>query len=166
MDDKDKLVELLKQLLNELEGQDQKFENVEQNVLAGELSAIPNQILQSVKKSISMQEGKIQKQKVSQLFIAGCGHIIHDVSEVGGKCTHGNCNSIVCLQCLKACERCMKLICPKHQKVYRGSIFCPRCYWIALLFGTFSKERQEDRSKRHFGVADFSRKFGEALFGK
>jgi hypothetical protein len=59
----------------------------------------------------------------------------------------------------------MKLICPKHQKVYRGLTFCPRCYWIALLFGTFSKEKQEHQSK-NFGIVDFSRKFGEALFGK
>jgi hypothetical protein len=59
----------------------------------------------------------------------------------------------------------MKLICPKHQKVHRGSIFCPRCYWIVLLFGTFSKENQEHQTK-NFGIADFSRKLGEALFGR
>jgi len=137
----------------------EEMETIEQELLADILKAQPNQVLQSSKKTINLQGGVVQKQKVSFLYLASCGHLIHDVNEIGGKCQVDGCDSIVCKSCARVCERCRKLLCPKHQKMHDGKVYCSRCKIIVMLLGGLV-----DR-KRTENEPSLSQRLGKLLVG-
>lgn len=138
-ENKRKVVELLKQLLGEdVEGEiTQQLETIEQDIIAGKLSAKSNQVLQKVHRSIGVQDGIIKKKKTGLRHIASCGHLIHDLTEIGGKCMIKNCEALVCKECARICQRCLKLLCPKHQKIHNGKVYCPKCKLIMMFGGLF-----------------------------
>ena len=104
-----------------------EYEEVEEEILAGEIGFI----LSRDKRAIT-QHGL---RKIKLRFFASCGHLIHSLEELGGKCQHKSCDALVCRECLRTCQRCMKLICPKHQKIHNGAILCPTCKMVAIFFG-------------------------------
>lgn len=109
------------------------FESEEQDVFIGEVDGEPNQVIQASKKSLNLQRGS--KQKITFRFVASCGHFIHDLSEIGGRCKVEDCQLLICKDCSRVCSRCLKLLCPKHQKLQDGLVFCPTCKWIVKIFG-------------------------------
>ncbi|MGQ9469220.1 MAG: hypothetical protein ACUVTD_05270 [Nitrososphaerales archaeon] len=122
----------------------EEYEVTEEDVLAGEA----NNVLARETRTIS--HGGLRRGRVRLRFIAACGHLIHSLDEVGGVCQHKNCSALVCRNCFKACERCMKLLCPKHQKLHKGMILCPTCKMLALLLGLSpSNTRQQSSSQRN-----------------
>lgn len=120
-----------------------EYEAVEEEVLVGDA----NGVLIRDRRSIAQTQGGLRRRRVGSRFLASCGHLIHSIEEVGGVCKHKNCNAIVCRDCLRACERCGKLLCPKHQKLHNGAVLCPTCKLIAVFFG-FSPRSQEQVSPR------------------
>jgi hypothetical protein len=96
-------------------GEEERMETIEYEEIAGEIDTT----IRVAKREISTREGAVVREKTSYLFLASCGHLIHDSSEVGGRCLYKNCNAIVCTKCARWCSRCFKLLCPKHQKLHR-----------------------------------------------
>ncbi|MGQ9468679.1 MAG: hypothetical protein ACUVTD_02460 [Nitrososphaerales archaeon] len=124
----------------------EEYEVIEEEVLAGEVG----DVLKKERRSIRQHEGGLQKTIVKSSFTSACGHLIHSADEVGGRCQHKNCDALVCRDRLKACKRCMKLLCPKHQKLHKGMILCPTCKIIALLLGLSpSNTQQQNEPQRN-----------------
>lgn len=137
--------------------EEEEIETVEYDAIIGEI----DRILKAKRKRIVTENGKIIKETVGHFYTASCGHLIHDSSEIGGKCSIKECNSIVCKDCARICQRCMKLLCPQHQKLDNGSVYCPRCKIIVMLVGGLvSKKPGRNESGR-----SLSRSLGELLFG-
>jgi hypothetical protein len=137
------------------------YEAVEEDILVGKISA-KSELLQRIKRSITQQDGVVQRKKVRFGFLLSCGHFIHDVSEIGGQCQYNNCDALVCKDCLRICERCLKPICPKHTKVHDGKPYCPRCKWFVLFFGSGGGRSERKRVDR--GKPWYSKSISEYLF--
>jgi hypothetical protein len=121
-----------------------EIETIEVEKLAGELI----DTIGAVRTVITTEEGRIVKKRLRQVYVASCGHVVRSSEELGGKCMYKDCNAICCSSCLKLCSRCMKAICPKHQKLHNGFILCPRCKIIALFFGFKGTREQETGSEK------------------
>lgn len=120
-----------------------EIETIEFEKIAGELT----DTVGAVRTLITTEEGRVVKKRMRQLYVASCGHIIRNSEELGGKCTYKNCNAICCSTCLKFCSRCMKALCPAHQKLHNGYVLCPRCKIIAMLLG-FKHNVSEEGEKQ------------------
>lgn len=120
-----------------------EYEVVDEEILAGEISSDQNEILTKDRKVISQGQGTFRRINIRSRFLASCGHLIHSLDEVGGRCQHRNCSALVCRDCLRVCKRCLKLVCPNHSKLHDGDVYCPTCKWI-VLFGLWRSERNSN----------------------
>jgi len=138
--------------------EEEEIETVEYDAIIGEI----NRILKAKRKRIVTENGKIIKETVGHFYTASCGHLIHDSSEIGGKCSIKECNSIVCKDCLKQCSRCLRALCTQHQHRHNdGLVYCPKCKIIVMLVGGLvSRKPSRNESGR-----SLSRSLGELLFG-
>jgi hypothetical protein len=120
----------------------EEYEAVDEEVLGGELSNNLGEVLARNERVMSQREGLLRRRNIRWRFLASCGHLIHSLDELSGRCQHKNCNALVCRDCLRICERCFKSICPKHSKFHNGRVYCPTCKWIVFFFWSFvNKER-------------------------
>jgi hypothetical protein len=114
----------------------EEYEFVDEEVLDGELSNNQGEVLARNRRIISQEEGLLRRRNIRSRFLASCGHLIHSLDELGGRCGYKNCNALVCRDCLRICERCFKPLCPKHAKIHEGKVYCPTCKWIVFFFGS------------------------------
>jgi len=120
----------------------------EEEVLAGILSADLNETLARNRRILIQDQNSLKRKDIKLRFLASCGHLIHNLDELGGRCGHKNCNALVCRNCLRICERCFKPLCPKHTKLHNGRVHCPTCKWIVLFFGNFiNRERSFNQTE-------------------
>jgi len=115
-----------------------EYEVDEEEVLAGILSANLNETLVRNRRILIQNENSLKRKDIRLRFLASCGHLIHGLEELGGRCQHKGCDALVCRDCLRICERCFKLLCPKHAKLHNGRVYCPTCKWIVFFFGGFA----------------------------
>jgi hypothetical protein len=124
----------------------EEYEVVDEEILGGELSNNQGEVLTRNVRVISQGGGLLRRRNVRLRFLASCGHLIHSLDELGGRCGYKNCNALVCRDCLRICERCFKPLCPMHTKLHNGKVYCPTCKWIVIFFGSFG-DRERNPSQ-------------------
>ncbi len=68
-------------------------------------------------------EGILKTVHYERIFHAGCGHVIHQASELAGTCHV--CKKTVCASCnLKPCQRCGNGCCPSCRLEEDGEVIC------------------------------------------
>ena len=126
--------ELLRRMLKDgAQGQNIEIGDLrttETDILAGELLE-ERPPLHSVRRTIRLRDGVFERNTQGLKYVASCGHLIHSAEEVGGRCQFNNCGSIVCIACIRNCQRCGKALCKKHQRIDGDAVYCPRCKeWV------------------------------------
>ena len=138
------------------------YEEIEEEVVE-ESMGLRGTIVRRRKRIVDSYEGVriVDRKEVS---IAACGHVVRSSQDVGGKCCV--CGRIVCRNCLRICERCLKPVCPKHTKVYEGKFYCSSCHWKVALMELFlgpSNGHESDGRSVFSRVKDLRRDAGISI---
>jgi hypothetical protein len=135
------LFDYLRKLFGRNKGTAIRLGQSHQTVQHGDIAeSVERQIIQgtpiiSSRRRVLSHEGNVIRDTTDYYFVASCGHFYRSGEQLAGICQYKECGAMVCHQCLARCNRCSKLICPKHQKLHDGLLFCPTCKLFVLLFG-------------------------------
>lgn len=116
----------------EKEDKETKIRQEERAIFIGRISRLKKKTLIDIVKEATIRDNMIDRNRVQYLFQADCGHVLKDLSEIGGICQFRNCGAIVCKACVFRCFRCGRMLCPRHTRIVGGIILCPTCAQFAL----------------------------------
>ena len=99
----------------------------EKAIFIGRISRLKRKTIIDIVKEACLKDGAIRRNRTHYLFQADCGHILKDLSEIGGICQFRNCGAIVCKACIFRCFRCGRMLCPEHARFIGDVVLCPTC---------------------------------------
>ena len=100
-------------------------------------------LIEEVLETAISDEGVCETTFNKGFTVLGCGHVIHDHSEIGCQCPY--CGTLNCVNhCTHVCDRCLTTMGSCCAKIFRGRHVCLHCYRVlvakqgAVLTGKFT----------------------------